>query len=104
MAKKKKKKQQKKKLKIHTMDLILVIIAIILLVFTIDMRNIFIEKGAVPDVLVLRMFGILGFECGALSWIKTNKDKIAERKQQLRDRAYEKAQQKKEQQETEPKE
>lgn len=89
MAKKKKKQQPRKKLKIHTMDLILVILAIALLVFTIDMRNTFKEKGSVPDVLVTCVFGALVGECGAMAWIKTTKDKISERKQRLRDRTHE---------------
>lgn len=90
---KRKKQQTKKRLKLHTMDLILVIIAVALLVFTIDMRNTFKETGAVPDVLVTCVFAALAGECGAMAWIKTTKEKLAERKQRHRNRDNDETQQ-----------
>ena len=96
MAGKKQKKpakNQKKRVKIHTMDLILIILAVLIIIFIIDMRNIFLKTGAIPDTLVTCFFATVGGECGAMAWIKTSKEKKAERLQQLRDRAYEKKQQ-----------
>ena len=90
-------KNQKKRVKIHTMDLILIILAVLTIIFVIDMRNIFLKVGAIPDVLVTCFFAAVFGECGAMAWIKTSKEKSAERLhqfiQQLLDRFREKPQQ-----------
>lgn len=86
MATKKQKKpakNQKKRPKIHTMDLILIFLAIVTIIFVIDMRNIFLKTGAVPDVLITCFFSAVIGECGGMAWIKTSKEKKEERLQQL---------------------
>jgi len=74
--------------KLKTMDLILIIIAVFLLTFTITMIWIFLAYGQIPDTLVTSVFLITGGECGAMAWIKTSKQRIQERKNELEDRAY----------------
>ena len=90
-------KNQKKPVKIRTMDLILIFLAIATIIFVVDMRNIFLKTGAIPDVLVTCFFAAVFGECGAMAWIKTSKEKNAERLQQfiqqLLDRFREKSQQ-----------
>ena len=78
---------RKKKLK--TMDVILVVVAVALVAFTLEMIEIFKETGTIPDTLCTCVFGILGGECGAMAWIKTTKDRRTDRKWQLQDQARE---------------
>jgi len=66
--------------KIRTMDVILVIIAIMLIAFTLEMIAVFKETGAIPDTLCTCVFTALGGECGAMAWIKTSKDRRQDRK------------------------
>lgn len=68
-----------------TMDKILIIIGVFLLIFTITMIWLFKTTYAVPDTLITCVFAALGGECGAMAWIKTNKDKQQEREWQLED-------------------
>lgn len=68
-----------------TMDKILIIIGVFLLIFTITMIWLFKTAYAVPDTLITCVFAALGGECGAMAWIKTNKDKQQEREWQLED-------------------
>lgn len=68
-----------------TMDKILIIIGVFLLIFTITMIWLFKTTYAVPDTLITCVFATLGGECGAMAWIKTNKDKQQEREWQLED-------------------
>lgn len=96
-------KNQKKRLKIHTMDLILIFLAVLTIIFVIDMRNIFLKTGAIPDVLVTCFFATVGGECGAMAWIKTSKEKKAERLQQLLQQLLDRVREKP-QQDNEPKE
>ena len=72
--------------KIRTMDLILVIIAVALVAFTLEMIKIFRETGMIPDTLCTCVFAALGGECGAMAWIKTSKERRRERKWELEDR------------------
>lgn len=65
---------------IRTMDVILVIIALALVAFTVEMIRIFRETGMIPDTLCTCVFAALGGECGAMAWIKTSKDRKLERK------------------------
>lgn len=83
----------KKKIKVRTMDVILVIVAVALLAFTLEMIAIFRETGTIPDTLCTCVFAALAGECGAMAWIKTAKERAAERKMQLQDRAREERQQ-----------
>ncbi len=80
--------EKKPKKHIGVMDLILVVIFVTLTVFTVVMLKTFWLYGSIPDTLCLSVFGVLGTECGAMAWIKTNKDKHRERKQELEDREY----------------
>ena len=66
--------------KIRTMDLILVIIAVALVAFTLEMIKIFRETGMIPDTLCTCVFAALGGECGAMAWIKTTKERRQDRK------------------------
>ena len=68
-----------------TMNLILVIVAVLLVAFTCKMIGIFEEKGAIPDTLVTCVFGVCGGECGIMGWIKTNKERNRDRKWQKED-------------------
>ena len=65
--------------KIRTMDVILVVIAVALCAFTLEMIEIFRETGMVPDTLCTCVFAALGGECGAMAWIKTSKDRVQDR-------------------------
>ena len=66
--------------KIRTMDVILVVVAVLLIAFTIEMIKIFRETGMIPDTLCTCVFAALGGECGAMAWIKTNKERREDRK------------------------
>ena len=66
--------------KIRTMDVILVIIAVALTAFTLEMIVIFKETGTIPDTLCTCVFAALGSECGAMAWIKTSKERREDRK------------------------
>lgn len=73
-------KEKKKSKKIRTMDVILVIIAIALVAFTLEMIAIFKETGMIPDTLCTCVFAALSGECGAMAWIKTTKDRRQDRR------------------------
>lgn len=75
----------KKKKKIKTMDVILVVIAVALLLFTVEMILLYRETGAIPDTLCACVFTALGGECGAMAWIKTTKERQKDRKWQVED-------------------
>lgn len=77
-----------KKKKTGTMDIILVIIAIALLAFTIEMIQLFRETGMIPDTLVTCVFAALGGECGAMAWIKTTKERNKEREWSVEDQRH----------------
>lgn len=72
---------------INKMDVILIIIAVTLVVFTLKMIELFETYMAVPDTLITCVFAVCGGECGAMSWIKTSKEKYQDRKWQLEDEA-----------------
>lgn len=76
--------KRKKNKKMRTMDLILVIVGIVLLLFTVGMIVLFVVCGSIPDTLVTCVFATLGCECGVMGWIKTAKEKYAERKTKKR--------------------
>ena len=76
----------KRKKKLRTMDVILVIVAIALVAFTLEMIAIFRETGTIPDTLCTCVFAALGGECGAMAWIKTSKERRQERKYEIEDR------------------
>lgn len=70
----------------HTMDLILVIVAVFLLLFTAGMIWLYCATGAIPDTLCTCVFAVCGGECGIMGWIKTTKDRVRERKYEEEDR------------------
>ena len=78
-----------KKTKVRTMDVILVVIAVALVAFTLEMIALYKETGAIPDTLCTCVFAALGGECGAMAWIKTTKDRKTEREWQLEDQERE---------------
>ena len=70
------------------MDICLCVVCVIMLAFTAVMTWIFCRYGAVPDTLVVSVYGVLGGECGFLAMIRTAKEKNRDRKIELEDRAY----------------
>ena len=68
------------------MNIVLVIVGVSLLIFTVTMIIVFIRRGAVPDTLVTCVFAALAGECGVMGWIKTNKDRLRERRWEEQDR------------------
>lgn len=74
-----------KKKKLHTMDIILVVVAVALLAFTLAMIQIYRETGGIPDTLCTCVFAALGGECGAMAWIKTTKERRTDRTWQRED-------------------
>jgi len=77
---KKNKRKPMKLPKIHTMDIILIVIFATLVVFTIKMIQVFEISGSIPDTLVTCVFAALGGECGIMGWIMTTKTKKQQRK------------------------
>ena len=75
----------RKEKKLHTMDVILIVLAVALVAFTLEMLRIYRETGGIPDTLCTCVFGILGGECGAMAWIKTTKERNKDRKWQRED-------------------
>ena len=52
------------------MDIILVVMAVLLVAFTLKMILVFEQTGAIPDTLCTCVFAALGGECGVMGWIK----------------------------------
>lgn len=76
---------KKKRKKLRTMDLILIVVAVALVAFTLEMLRIYRETGGIPDTLCTCVFAALGGECGAMAWIKTTKDRHTDRQWQRED-------------------
>lgn len=89
MTKRRKPEKKKKKIRVKTMDVILVFIAVVLIAFTLEMIVIFKEQGSIPDMLCTCVFGAAVGEFGAMAWIRSNKDKAQERKWRQQDRRNE---------------
>lgn len=75
--------------KLGTMDKILIVVGIALVVFIIDMRNIYVQTGGVPSELIAGVFALAGGECGIMGWIQTTKTRKQERRYELEDRKIE---------------
>lgn len=75
------KQRQGKKLieRLGVMNLVLILVAIALLIFTITMIDLFKTYAAIPDTLVTCFYATMGGECGILGWIKTTKEKRRQR-------------------------
>lgn len=67
------------------MDLILIIVAVLLISFTVTMICIFVKTGFVPDTLITCVFATLGGECGIMGWIKTTKERSQQHDWQVED-------------------
>ena len=80
--------------RIGTMNLILIILAVSILLFVLKMIQLFELYGAVPDTLIIWFFSVVGGECGAMAWIRTNKENNKMRKWQLEDQKREQEKQK----------
>lgn len=72
--------------RVGTMNVILVVCAVAIVVFTLEMIDIFKEYGMIPDTLVNCVFLAVTGECGFMGWIKTNKEKYRDRQWQKHDR------------------
>ena len=83
---KRRKRKSAARKKLKTMDIILVVMAVLLVAFTLKMILVFEQTGAIPDTLCTCVFASLGGECGVMGWIKTTKDKLTDRKWQIEDR------------------
>ena len=68
------------KKRMRTMDIVLAIDFAVLIVFTIVMIVIFVNTGSEPSTLITCVFAAGGGEFGVLGWIKTSKEKHADRK------------------------
>lgn len=69
-----------------TSTVVLVFVAVFILLFTNRMIELYEATGGIPDTLVVSVFSICGGECGALSWIRTSKERYRERKWEAEDR------------------
>lgn len=78
---------EKKPKRLGAMDIILIIVAAALLIFTAMMIYLFAAYGSIPDTLCTCVFAVLGGECGVMGWIKTNKDRIRDRQWEKEDAA-----------------
>lgn len=79
----------------RTMDKILAVLAVFLLIFVSLMIWIYYRTGGIPDTLCTCVFAVCGGECGVMGWIKTTKEKMREREQELEDGEYLKEQEEK---------
>ncbi len=81
------KEAEKKSLlsRIGVMNIILLVLAVALVVFTLEMIDLFKQFGMVPDTLIQCVFVAVTGECGFMGWIKTSKEKYRDRKWQKED-------------------
>jgi hypothetical protein len=88
--KKTQEKQVKKtnKKKMNKMDLYLLIDLSLIVIFTSIMIWVYLKTFAVPDSVVVAVYGILGGECGLLAMIKNRKEAEETRRMELEDRKY----------------
>lgn len=76
--------------KIGTLNIILAFVFGFIIYFNAQMLQIFREVGAIPETYACAVIAATIGECGICGWIRTNKDKSWERKQELEDRDYKK--------------
>lgn len=62
-----------------TMDIILVIVAVLVIAFTVTMILVFLRYAMVPDTLITCFYAAVAGECGIMGWIKTAKVRYQER-------------------------
>lgn len=76
------------KKKIKTMDIILFVDFVVLAIFSVVMIWLYFKTGGIPDTLCTCVFGAGGGEFGAMAWIRTTKDRLTDRKNELEDRNH----------------
>ena len=64
--------------KINKMDVMLLVIALMLIAFTVVMIVTFWHANEVPDVLITAVFGACIGECSIMGWIKNTNKKYDE--------------------------
>lgn len=69
---------EKKKKKMKTTSKVLIIITIFLFAFTVTCLWLFSRQGAVPDTLIVSVFGACLGECSILGYIRGMKQKYPE--------------------------
>lgn len=74
---------------IRTMDIVLLVLAVLLVVFVGVMIWLYYQTGGIPDTLCTCVFAACGSECGVMGWIKTTKERNKTREYQLEDREHE---------------
>lgn len=85
--------RKKPRKKTGVMDLILIIVAIVLIAYTVACLIIFVRVGLEPSTLTTCVFAAATGELGVMGWIKHNKDRQRERKWEKEDRAQAKKEQ-----------
>lgn len=73
---------------LNKIDKMLALVGILVVAFIVAMIAVFCVHGAVPDSLVVGVFGLAGGECGILGIIKSAKERRRERQYQMEDREY----------------
>ena len=73
------------KKKIRTLDIILAFMFACIVVFTVTMIIVFMRMGSVPDTLIVAVFAFFGLEAGMCGWIKTTKDRLNKKLEDLKD-------------------
>ena len=61
--------------RIGVMNIILVVLAVALVAFTLEMIELFKQYGMVPDTLIQCVFVAVTGECGFMGWIKKYRDR-----------------------------
>lgn len=79
-------KRVRRRKKIGVMDLILIIVAIVLVSYTVATLIIFVRVGSEPSTLTTCIFAACTGELGVMGWIKNTKDRQRERKWEKEDR------------------
>lgn len=79
-------KRVRRRKKIGVMDLILIIVAIVLVSYTVANLIIFLRVGSEPSTLTTCVFAAATGELGVMGWIKNTKDRQRERKWEKEDR------------------
>ncbi|MDD3251743.1 MAG: hypothetical protein PHV18_04190 [Lachnospiraceae bacterium] len=76
--------------RIGTLNIILAFVFGFFIYFNAQMLQIYREIGSIPETYACAVIAATIGECGICGWIRTNKDKSRERKQELEDRDYKK--------------
>lgn len=80
-------KRVRRRKKIGVMDLILIIVATVLVSYTVANLIIFLRMGSEPSTLTTCVFAAATGELGVMGWIKNTKDRQRERKWEKEDHA-----------------